>query len=222
MPHGIRILPDNVPQHVVNRGNRKARIFWSPADYLGFIAAMADAAEKTVVRLMAFCLMPNHWHLVFWPHTGREISNYMQIMMNSHLRDLLPRNGLVGSGHVYKGRFRNHPIHNERHFLNVCRYVESNALRANLIERAEDWPWSSLACEGPAPGINLLARPWPVPRPKNWIEQVNTRLEEAPIPKAWTTFERPATREDAIRAIASPTQLEVTRTQSTRIVTLSS
>jgi putative transposase len=183
MPRPLRIHPDFVPQHVINRGNRKSRIFLSPADYLGFLAAMTDAGERTVVRVLAFCLMPNHWHLVLWPFKGAEISAYMQVLMNAHLRDVLPRQGIGGLGHVYQARYRNHLIHNESHFLNVCRYVESNARRAGLCERAEEWPWSSLVCGGPAPGINLLS-PWPTPRPADWIDQVNTRRLR-PLSKGW-------------------------------------
>jgi len=184
MPRPHRLLPDFVPQHIVNRGNRKSRIFLSPDDYFGFLAAMTDAAERTVVRLVAFCLMPNHFHLVLWPYKGAEISAYMQILMNAHLRDVMPRQGTTGQGHVYKGRYRNHPIHNERHFLNVCRYVESNALRAGLCERAENWPWSSLSCEGPAPDINLLSA-WPIRRPADWLNQVNAPRLRSPVPTGW-------------------------------------
>ncbi len=190
MPRPLRVHPDHVPQHVVNRGNRRSLIFRGPEDYLGFIGALAEAAERTVVRLVCFCLMPNHWHLVLWPHSGHEISTYMQIAMNAHLRDLLRRHGLAGQGHVYQGRYRNHLIHNDQHFLNVCRYVEGNARRAKLVNRAEAWPWSSLACCGPAPDIDLLSA-WPVRRPPDWLEQVNVPLLTTPKPKpqGWRAHE---------------------------------
>jgi len=169
-----------MPQHVVNRGNLRAQIFRCPADYLGFVAAMTEAGERTVVRLVAFCLMPNHWHLVLWPIKGSEISTYMQVLMNDHLSDLLDRHGTAGSGHVYQGRFKNHPITDPVHFLNVCRYVEANPRVAGLVLRAEEWPWSSLSMSGPAEDINLLS-PWPVRRPKDWLEHVNRPLGVKPI-----------------------------------------
>jgi putative transposase len=172
MPRPNRICPDGVPQHIVNRGNRRSRIFLSNADYLGFLGALAEAAERTVVRLMAFCLMPNHFHLVLWPWAGSEIPAYMQVVMNAHIRDVQGRHGTGGTGHIYQGRYRNSAIFSPHHFLNVCRYVEANPLSGALTERAELWQWSSLSCDGPAPGINLLA-PWPVPRPATWLEQVN-------------------------------------------------
>jgi putative transposase len=192
MPRLRRNCPDGVPEHVVNRGNHREQIFRSDSDYLGFLAAMADGAEKTVVRLLAFCLMPNHWHLVLWPFRGDELSTYMQIVMNSHLQDILPRHGTAGLGHMYQGRFRNHPILNETHFLNVCRYVEANAFTAGLTSRAEDWEWCSLARSGPAPDINLLS-PWPVPKPRDWLEQVNRPRPACPLPKPWLAPDLPDT-----------------------------
>jgi putative transposase len=190
MPRPPRIHPDYVPQHIVNRGNRKSQIFLSSADYLGFLVAMTEAAERTVVRLVAFCLMPNHFHLVLWPLKGGEISVYMQCLMNAHLRDLTPRHGTTGQGHVYQGRYRNHLIQNECHFLNVCRYVESNARRAGLCKKAEEWPWSSLSCAGPDPDINLLSL-WPTAKPSDWLDQVNAPRLRLSIPRGWTAHERP-------------------------------
>ena len=156
----------------MNRGNRRSQIFRDALDYLGFLAALTDAADRTTVRLLAFCLMPNHWHLVLWPVRGQEISAYMQVLMNAHIRDLQRRHGTSGTGHVYQGRFKNSGILTDRHFLNVCRYIEANPVCAGLVERAEAWEWSSLVRDGPAEGINILS-PWPIARPSTWLEDVN-------------------------------------------------
>src|SRR4029078_2936315 len=172
MPRPNRNCPDGVPQHIFNRGNRRSQVFRIAADYLGFLAALTDAADRTVVRLLAFCLMPNHWHLVVWPVRGVEVSTYMQVVMNAHLRDLQQRHATSGTAHVYQGRFKNSAIVTEPDFFNVCRYVESKAACAGLVQRAEQWEWSSLARSGPADGINILS-PWPVARPANWLEEVN-------------------------------------------------
>jgi len=172
MPRPNRLCPDGVPQHVFNRGNRRSQIFRDTADYLGFLAALTDAADRTVMRLLAFCLMPNHWHLVLWPVRGLEVSAYMQLVMNAHIPDLQRRHGTAGTGHVYQGRFKNSSILTGRHFLNVCRYVEANALSAGLVDRAEHWEWSSLVRTGPADGIDILSS-WPVARPATWLDDVN-------------------------------------------------
>jgi putative transposase len=172
MPRPPRFCPDGVPQHIVNRGNLRAPIFRESADYQGFLAALTDAVDRTTVRLLAFCLMPNHWHLVLWPVDGSEISAYMQVLMNAHIRDLQQRHGTAGTGHIYQGRYKNSLIVTDRYFFNVCRYVEANALCAGLVERAEDWEWSSLVRSGPVDDLNIMS-PWPLVRPVNWREIVN-------------------------------------------------
>lgn len=96
----------------------------------------------------------------------------MQVLMNAHIRDLQRRHGTSGTGHVYQGRFKNSGILTDRHFLNVCRYIEANPVCAGLVERAEAWEWSSLVRDGPAEGINILS-PWPIARPSTWLEDVN-------------------------------------------------
>ncbi|MFL6281098.1 MAG: transposase [Vicinamibacterales bacterium] len=172
MPRPPRVCPDGVPQHIVNRGNLRAPVFRDRADYLGFLAAMTDAVDRTTVRLLAFCLMPNHFHLVLWPVRGDEISAYMQLLMNAHIRDVQRRHGTAGTGHIYQGRYKNSAILTERHFVNVCRYVEANGLCAGLVSRAEDWTWSSLVCSGPVDDLNILTS-WPIKRPRNWTDLVN-------------------------------------------------
>jgi putative transposase len=136
---------------------------------------MTDAVDRTTVRLLAFCLMPNHFHLVLWPVSGQEVSAYMQLLMNAHIRDVQRRHGTAGSGHIYQGRFKNSAILTQRHFLNVCRYVEANPLCAGLVTRAEHWEWSSLVRSGPVDDLNILSQ-WPVPRPQQWTDIVNRPL----------------------------------------------
>jgi putative transposase len=86
----------------------------------------------------------------------------------------------AGSGHLYQGRFKSFPVQSDEHFLTVCRYLERNALRAGLAERAEDWPWGSLArgltCEGDAA---LRLSRWPINRPPDWTRRVNLPMTPA-------------------------------------------
>jgi putative transposase len=186
--------------HVINRGNRRQQVFSQDADYLGFLGALATAAERTSVRLLAFCLMSNHFHLVLWPVVGSEIPAYMQIVMNAHIRDLQTRQGTAGTGHIYQGRYRSSAIFTERHLVMVCRYVEANGLAAGLVNRAEQWPWSSLAKKGPADDVNLLAE-WPVQRPSNWLELVNRPVGE----RTWTRIKKQIRRSQPdLRTLCTP------------------
>ena len=136
---------------------------------------MTDAVDRTTVRLLSFCLMPNHFHLVLWPVHGQEVSAYMQLLMNAHIRDVQHRHGTTGTGHIYQDRYKNSPILTERHFINVCRYVEGNPLCAGLVAQAQEWEWSSMVRTGPVDDLNILS-PWPVRRPRKWIDLVNRPL----------------------------------------------
>lgn len=88
----------------------------------------------------------------------------------------------AGTGHVYQGRFKSFPVQEDHHFYTLCRYVARNALRANLVPRAEQWPWGSLHGwkHGSAKEKSLLAA-WPVPRWPGWIEHVNRPQTEAEL-----------------------------------------
>ena len=175
MPRVRRFLQDGLVYHVLNRGNRRSLIFKDAADYEGFLTTLVDAMEQVAMRLLAFCLMPNHWHLVLWPNTGHDLSNYMQWMMNAHVRRYHGRYGTWGLGHLYQGRFKSFPIETGHHLLIVLRYVEANASKARLVTRAEDWPWSSLVRDRTDDGRPLIV-PGPIERPPDWLSIVNRHL----------------------------------------------
>ncbi len=96
------------------------------------------------MRLLAFCVLPNHWHSVLWPREDGDLSDYMGWLTNTHPRRWHLAHGTVGTGALYEGRFKSYPILEDEHFFTVCRYVERNALRANLVTSPEQWRWSSL------------------------------------------------------------------------------
>lgn len=175
MPRHRRAAPAGFVQHVLNRGNERATIFHKPADYEAFLGILADGLERFKVELLAFCVMQNHFHLVALPRTDVALSEYMRWTMNVHVRRYRKHHGSTGYGHVYQDRFKNFVIEmdDDVHMLTVLRYVESNALRAKLVKRAEEWPWSSLQKTQTWDGRNLLS-PWPIRRPDNWSEIVNS------------------------------------------------
>ena len=95
-------------------------------------------------RILAWCIMPNHWHFVLWPQRDDELSEFTRWRSNTHAMRWHVAHDTVGFGHLYQGRFKSFPIETDAHFLSVCRYVERNALTAKLVERAEEWRWGSL------------------------------------------------------------------------------
>ena len=130
--------------HVLNRANDRGTIFETAADYSAFLRVMCDTLAKRPIGILAYCLMPNHWHLVVQPAGDRDLGAFMQLLTTTHVRRWRSHRQSVGHGHLYQGVYKSFAIEHDDHFYTVCRYVERNALRAALTERAEDWPWSSL------------------------------------------------------------------------------
>jgi REP-associated tyrosine transposase len=125
------------------------------------------------MRLLAYCLMPNHWHLVLWPSSPPALSAYMHWLTSTHVRRHRWLTQTVGEGHLYQERYWSDVIINDLKLIAVCRYVEGNALAATLAPRAEEWPYSSLSRVAQDPDRPALAS-WPIPKPPNWVELVNT------------------------------------------------
>jgi putative transposase len=157
-------------------------IFKKPEDYDAFERVLEEAVERTEMRLLAYCVMPNHWHLVVWPREDGELSRFTGWLTLTHTQRWHAERHSTGSGHVYQGRFKSFPVQDDEHFLTVCRYVERNALRAKLVKRAEAWRWGSLHRwkHGDAKQKSLLAS-WPLPRLAGWAKHVNTRLTKAEL-----------------------------------------
>jgi len=165
--------------HALNRGNSRAEIFHKDADYEAFERILSEGLQLYDVQLFSYQLMPNHWHLVLRPNQAGEMSHFLRWITATHTMRYHAHYHTSGAGHVYQGRFKSFAIQDDDHFLTVCRYVERNACRANLVARAEDWRWGSLwrwlQPTEPAP---CLLSPWPIPRRSNWIERVNEPLTD--------------------------------------------
>lgn len=176
MPRQRRFLLDGHAYHLLNRGNRKQTIFQKPADYWAFLSILAEAATRFPVPLLAACLMRNHWHLVVWPTEAASISAYMHWVLNAHVHRYHRHYGLTGLGHLYQDRYKAFPIQDDRHLYTVMRYVEANPLRARLINRAEDWEWSSLTLRDDPDWREILTNGDRVRLPEDWLSIVNDAL----------------------------------------------
>ena len=174
MPRTARASAGDVIYHVINRGNRRATVFHEPADYVAFVRLVARANERLPMRVLGYCLMPNHFHLVLWPHRDGDLSRWMQWLLTAHVRRYHRVRGTTGR--IWQGRFKAFAIQSDGHLLAVLRYVERNPLRAGLVKQAEAWRWSSVAALGGGVGTVLLDD-WPVPRPGDWLRRVNGEPE---------------------------------------------
>jgi putative transposase len=171
MARRCRLVPQGYAHHVFNRGNQRQVLFKDHQDYVNFLALMVRVAQRYVVGLFAYCLMPNHFHLVVRPSTPDALPAYMRWLTSTHVRHRQRRYGTVGEGHLYQARYKNVVIVTDLQLITACRYVESNPLTACLVRRAEDWPYSSLGCP---PGTGPTLADWPLPKPANWVDLVNT------------------------------------------------
>ncbi len=165
--------------HALNRGNLRATIFHKEGDYAAFETILHEALQLYQVQLLAYQLMPNHYHLVLRPLADGEMSRFMGWVGGTHTMRYHAHYHTSGLGHVYQQRYKSFPVQDGEHFLVICRYVERNALRAGLVERAEQWRWGSLwrwqQKSEPAP---KLLTPWPIPRLPNWTDRVNEPLTD--------------------------------------------
>jgi REP-associated tyrosine transposase len=177
-----RAADGGIVYHVLNRANGRLTIFRKEADYDAFERIIEEAVERFAMRLLAYVVMPNHWHLVVWPHNGGDLSRFTGWLTLTHTQRWHANRGTTGSGHVYQGRFKSFPVQDDGYFLAVCRYVERNPLRAGLVRQAESWRWSSLWRwhRGNADQQGLLAG-WPTRRSASWVDHVNTPQNEAEL-----------------------------------------
>ena len=189
MPRRLRCALGGYVYHVLNRSVGRATLFRKPGDYSAFENVLAEAADELPMRLLAYCLMPNHWHLVLWPDGDRDLPRYLHWLTLTHLRRYHAHYHTTGTGPIYQGRYKSFPIQADDHFYTVCRYVERNALRARLVPRAEAWRWSSLGRRASGVVTPWLSD-WPLVRPADWVARVNA---------AETAGELAAVRESASR-----------------------
>ena len=175
MPRTARASEGGLCYHVLNRGNARSEVFHSPADYDSFLETAAESTVRIPMRTLAYCLMPNHFHLVVWPVGDGDLSRWIHWLMTAHVRRYLAH--YHHSGHVWQGRFKAFPVQDDGHLLTVLRYVERNPLRAGLVTKAEDWSWSSLHPDRTKATLRL--HPGPMPRPPDWLDRVNAAMTEA-------------------------------------------
>jgi putative transposase len=168
--------------HVLNRANARLPIFDKPEDYEAFERILRDGVERSDMRLLSYCLMPNHWHLVLWPRADGDLSHFMAWVTLTHTQRWHAHRGSVGTGHVYQGRFKSFPVQEDEHFYTVCRYVERNALRARLVDQAEAWQWGSAwrMTHGDREARAFMAA-WPLPRPRRWAQWLEEPQTEAEL-----------------------------------------
>ncbi len=191
MPRIARVAPGGMVYHVLNRGVARLPLFRKNADFESFEQVMVEASERHPTRILSWCLMRNHWHFVIWPREDGELTAFLRWLTHTHVMRWHVAHGTVGCGSLYQGRYKSFPVKRDDHFLTVCRYVERNALTAGVVDRAEDWRWSSLWVRRKGDDrLKGLLSEWPVERPKNWLSSVNRAMPANECERIRTCIER--------------------------------
>lgn len=189
MPRISRGLADGSIYHVLNRGNGRQRVFHKDEDFEAFIDLLGQARTRHPVKILGYCLMPSHFHLLLNAEEGVELSRFMQWLMTSHVRRY--HRHYRTSGHVWQGRFKSFIVQEDAHLLTVARYIEGNPLRAGLANSAKEWRWSSHreSCGAIERSLTCLL---PVPLPGDWTAFVDAALAQQELGRLQQSVDRQA------------------------------
>lgn len=176
MPRVLRGLADNHIYHVINRGNGQQRIFKFDEDFAEFIELIGKAFERYQVQVLAYCILPDHFHLLLRPRLAKDLSRWMQWLMTSHVRAFHRKHG--SCGHVWQGRYKSFLVKDDEHLLTVFRFVEGNPVRLGFVSSALDWRWSSHGERVAAKGSRRIISDCPIALPDDWTNYVNQSLTE--------------------------------------------
>jgi putative transposase len=141
MPRNARIVFPDVPLHIVQRGNNRARCFFSDGDYFAYLALLGQSASRFSCAVHAYCLMTNHVHLLVTPQRAGSCALMMKSVAQLYTRHINRSTGR--SGRLWEGRFRSSVLDSERYVLGCYRYIELNPVRAGMVPRPGDYRWSS-------------------------------------------------------------------------------
>ena len=181
MPRTARQCPGGYAYHVWNRGAGRLRLFKKDEDYLAFERILIEAHARHPLDLLDWCLMPNHWHFVVRPRRDGQVTAFFRWLTHTHAMRCITHRRILGMGPLYQGRFKTLPVQEDTHLPSLLRYVQRNPVRAKLVPRAADWPWTGewVRRHGSAELKAILAA-WPLDRPRGWsrwVDQPQTPAE---------------------------------------------
>ncbi len=153
MPRPLRPIDAGLIYHVINRGNNRQDVFHKDADFEAFLKTLGELKQRKPFELYGYCLLNNHFHLLVRP-LGASISRILQSLLVSHTQRY--HKHYRSGGHVWQGRFKSPVIQDDEHLLTVLRYIEANPLRASIVQRAEEYRWTSYRAHGLGEADELL------------------------------------------------------------------
>jgi len=173
MPRTERIDVGGEIYHVINRANGHHTIFQDKEEYQLFESILTDAKQMTNMRILAYSIMPNHWHLLLSPKHDGDLALFMHWLTTTHTRRYHVATKTVGGGSLYQGRYKSFIVDADSYLLTLIKYIERNPVRAKLVRQCENWQWGSAwrRINGDKKQQQLIdASPTPLPhRYRNWI-----------------------------------------------------
>lgn len=189
MPRIARGLNDGFIYHVLNRGNSREEVFHKQGDYYSFTKLLTESLEQFKVKMFAYCLMPNHFHMLVEPDKGEDLSKFMQWLTTCHVRRYHQHYGT--SGHVWQGRYKSFIVQNDVHLLTVARYVEGNPVRSGLVKSAKEWRWSSHRDRLKNAGGGIISD-LPITLPDDWSSYTDLPLTSTDLARLHKSVNRHA------------------------------
>ncbi len=181
MPRRARVVFPGVPHHVTQRGNHRERVFFESGDPEAYLSWLCACSRQENVEIVAYCLMPNHVHLIVIP-SGQGGLHHLMMSVNGKFAQRINRMR-AQTGHLWQGRYFSSPL-DETYFLNAIRYVELNPVRAGLTSCGEEYRWSSAASHC-GHRFDPLLRPYKTYRPlrgiADWSQWLASGLGEEAI-----------------------------------------
>ena len=173
MARPLRVDVGNHVYHCLNRSNGRLKIFEEDWMYKDFEYLLAEMKEQYNIRILAYVLMPNHWHLLLYPQKDGDLSRSLAWLGTAHTRRYHSQTKTIGGGHLYQGRYKSFLVQTDSHLLTVLKYIERNPVLAKIAKRVESWKWGSgYRRLGTAKQRALLADS-PVDLPRNYRAWIN-------------------------------------------------
>jgi len=207
MPRSPRVDVANMVYHVINRANNRAKIFETDADYKTFEKILEDAVSLRDIKIISYCIMPNHWHIVFQTTRDGQLGEVLQWLTTTHVTRWNAFRNNCG-GHLYQGRYKSFAVETNNYLLELIRYVERNPMRAKLVTRAEDWKYSSLF-KRKNNIVNWLSDTI-VELPKNYDEWVNEKEKNITTVRYSVNKGKPLGSEEWVFDVIKKFGLEIT------------
>ncbi len=170
-----RVIAPGIPHHITQRGNRRQQTFFCDDDYIAYIDLMTEWCGKYHVAIWAWCLMPNHVHLIAVPESAEGLARAIGEAHRRYTRMINFRENW--RGHLWQERFASFPM-DENHLLAAVRYVEMNPVAAGIVARPEEYPWSSARAHLTGQEDKLVTVEPLLAMVENWCELLSLSSEE--------------------------------------------